>query len=986
MLKRSRGLLPVLVLVAGAGAVWACGDGEEGTGKLSGGTGGSAGADAATDAGDDPGVWGTRTPVTETRQVEGLTASVNAVRDQHGMVHIYARTPEDAFRVQGYMMAVDRAGQLELARRLASGRLAEIFGVADAGQVDDDITMRTIGLHRAAQAMYDAMDPNSEEKRVLDAFADGVTQFFRGLREGKVQLAQPLGGMDKKFFTDWTAVDTLAMGRLQSFSLSYDADSEAGLSGRIDAVRAAFNPSATDPLALKRKDILVDLVRFKPPVTNTPLPSYPDEATPTSAYWHGAPSARKPGLGLAPSAMSAAMSPVLRAQVQPFLNAVQRAKDFLGGDEYAGSNNWAVAGSKTASGNAIVANDPHLGLTSPMVFWPTHVVVESSTPAESLEIIGVAFPGIPGVILGSNRNVAWGATTAGYDVSDVWREKVASDASGVVFKGSTVAFQKISETIKISGSADYTFDVLVVPHHGPLMPNIVDHKVAPPAGDAEALSVRWTGHAPTGEIAAILGLNRAKTVDEARASLTTFGVGAQNWMLADSAGDIAWTAPAALPYRDKKAFTWDPATFSGSLPCMVLDGTSGDHEWTGVMLEEQYLPKLKTPTKGWIATANTDNVASTVDNDPSNDTLPNAKPFYIGCDFAQGFRLGRIEERLAAEADGMTPAGMANIQGDHKSSLGTRLAKHLVAALEAAEEQRLTPGKHPKLAAVVADARYAGANVPEIIGELKAWDTAGFAAAAGLSLSDGSLDVPAAQAADAKATLVFNAWLVRAVARALEDEMTAAGQGSIGTNFMLRAFIAMLEEDPTKLATYDAATGESALWDDMSTTAVTESKDDRIVTALLDAVDDLNALQGTDRGKWRWGDLHRVRFNPLVPVWIVAIPAFSDPVFGAGFPRHGDQWVVDASNFGVVRKLSDKLNFSYGSGPVQRFVAEMTKAGPKIQNALPGGAVLSTESPYFADEAEYWRKNETHAIAFEKDDVEASAKAAPLKQHFLFPR
>ena len=978
-----------MLLALGGALAFACGDGEEGAGAPGGQDAGmdatAEAGDADTDAGKDPGIWGDRTPVTESPAITGLKAAVNAVRDEFGMVHIYARSPEDAFRVQGYMMAVDRAGQLEIARRSASGRVAEIYGGADAGQIDDDITMRVIGMHRAAQAIYDALDPQSDEKKWLDAFADGVTQHFRALREGKLELAQPLGGLQPKFFTDWTAVDTLTMGRLQSFALSYDADSEVGLSSRIEAFRTTFNATSSDPLAVKRKDILIDLMRFAPPVANTPLPTYPDEATPApSAKWQAGPTSRKPQLGFKAPAAAARMSAGLRARVKPFFDSIQRAKDFLGGDEFAGSNNWAVAGSKTASGNAIVANDPHLGLTSPMVFWPTHLVVKSDDSKQDMEAIGVAFPGIPGVILGANRHVAWGATTAGYDVSDAWKETVTADGTGVILKGKPVAFQKVSETIKIAGSADYTFDVLVTPHHGSIVPEIKDHKAEPIVAGGEAISARWTGQAPTNEIEAVLGLATAKTVDEARASMTRFGVGAQNWMLADSTGAIALTAPAALPYRDKKAFTWDPATFSGSLPCMLLDGASGDHEWTGSMLEEKYQPKITAPSKGWIATANTDNVASTIDNDPSNDKLPNGQPFYIGCEFAQGFRLGRIEERLAAEAQGMTAAGMADIQADHKSGLGARLTSHFVAALERAEAERLSPGTHPKLAAAVADSRYAGAKIPEIIGELKAWGTAGYSAAAGVDLDDNSLTVPAAEAADAKATMIFNAWLVRAVGRALADEAEAAGEGSAGTNFTLRAFIRMLEEDPTKLATFDAATGESALWDDMSTASVTETKDDRLIVALLDAIADLDGIFGADRSTWRWGDQHRVRFNSLISIWLTAQPSVSDPTFPNGFPRHGDQWAVDASNFSIVRKPSDKLSFGYGSGPVQRFVAEMTKSGPKIKNALPGGAVLAIASPYFANEADYWRKNDSHAIPFEIDDVEASAKAAPLKEHYLF--
>ncbi len=982
MSARTR-FLPPVVFALVLGAVKACGDGEEGTAR------------PATDAGTDvvvpdgntslgPSPWGERTPVTETVALDGLQGEVSAVRDQYGMVHIYARTPEDAVRVQGYMMAVDRGGQLELARRLATGRVAEILAAADPGQINADITMRTIGLHRAAKAMYDGLDPTSEVKSLLDAFADGVTSFNRAFREGKVELAAPLVGMNAKDFSDWTPADTLAMGRLQSFSLSYDANADIGLTARVDDLRAFFDPGSTDPLIQKRSGILKDMLRFAPPVPNTPLLGFPDEPTP-GAYWlkpelrRGA---TRPTTDVPQTAV--AFSKSLRAQVQPFLDAVTRVQDFVGGDEFAGSNNWAVAGSKSATGNALMANDPHLGLSAPMVFWPTHLVVDNpDSPERDLEAIGLAFPGIPGVILGANRHVAWGATTAGYDVTDVWREKLSSDGQGVMFKGQKVAFQKVTETLQIAGAPDYSWDVLVVPHHGPVVPAIVDRKVVPPAPGSEALSVRWTGHAPSDDVNAVIGLLRAKNVDEARQALAAFGVGAQNWMLADSAGDIAWTAPALIPRRDKQAFTWDPATFTGTLPCLILDGESGDHEWTG-MLEEQYQPKLVRPSKGWIATANTDNVASTVDNDPSNDTLPGGEPFYIGCEFAQGYRLARIEERLIAEVDGMTPTGMADLQADHKSPLGTRFAPEFVLALQRAEAERLTPGTHPDLAAVVADPRYDAAEVTAVLADLDTWGNQGYLAAAGINLDDDSLNVPTEEADNARATLIFNAWLVRAIARTFEDELTLVDRKNVGTNFTLRAFSLLLLEDPTTLATYDPVTGQSALWDDISTVGITESRDDRLVTALLDALADLKSLVGADQDAWRWGDQHRVRFNGLNPLWLVSIPPVTDPVFPKGFPRHGDQWNVDASNFSITRGLTDNFSFSYGSGPVQRVVAEMTPTGPKIRNALPGGAVLAKESPYFRDEAELWRKNQSHPIPFEVEEVEASANAAPLVQHFRF--
>lgn len=944
-----------------------------------------SGADAPPDTGgEDKGLFGERVPITRTQALSGLSGAVNAVRDKYGMVHIYARTAEDAFRVQGWMMAQDRNGQLEIARRLAEGRVAEYFGAADAGQIRSDIAMRAVGMHRVAKEIYDGLDPNSELKRVLDSFAEGVSAWNASLRAGEFPLPKDLPGFEPAAFTEWTAVDTLAMGRLQTFELSYDADADIGLTARFDELATTFVAGASDPAVAKRAGLVIDLYRFAPPETATPLVGFPDE--PLSADWQGPAKPLYRNVKVKPPVVKARkpLPAGLAESARPFIEAVERVKDFLGGDEFAGSNNWAVAGSQTATGNAMLANDPHLGLTSPMVFWPTHLVVEDSAdPSLSFEIAGIAFPGIPGVILGSNRTLSWAATTAGYDVTDVYRETVSSDGQGVMYKGQKVAFEKISETVKIAGSPDYTFDVLVVPHHGPIVPELdANHQVVPPNPATGAFSVRWTGHEPTGEVEAVFTLPRTKTAKAARVAMDPFGTGAQNWMFADSTGEIAWTAPANLPYRDKQAFTWDPATYTGQLPCFVLDGASGNHEWTGQYLEDQYIPHLTNPSKGWIATANTDNVASTVDNDPSNDLLPNGQPFYVGCEFAQGYRLSRIHERIEAALGSMTADEMASIQADHKSPLGTRFSSHLIAALEKAEAEKTTPGTHPDLAAVVASARYTGADVADVIATLKKWETDGFLAASGVNPDTGLLDVPAAEADSAKATALFNAWIVRAIARTLEDEMAVIGEANAGTTFTTRAFFRLLTADPTTLATYDSGTGQSALWDDIATTGVVESRDERLVTAMLDGLDDLTSLFGTDRTTWRWGNLHTIRFDSLISVWLLSIPPIGDDVFPKGFPRHGDQWNVDASNFGIIRRLQDPLSFSYGSGPVQRFVAEMTPDGPKIRNALPGGAVMDPESPNFADEAELWRKNETHDIPFEIDDVVAAVPSGG--EHILF--
>src|SRR5262249_44709343 len=158
---------------------------------------------------------------------------------------------------------------------------------------------------------------------------------------------------------------------------------------------------------------------------------------------------------------------------------IGKVRKIFGDKMFTGSNNWVVGPGLTANGHALVASDPHLSLSAPSVFWMVHVNIRD--PNAPIEFEGLSFPRIPGILLGFNHDVAWGATTADYDVTDVYTETLTADGTGVVFKGQNVPFQKVTETIAIAGRSNpYTYEVPVVPHHGPIVPTIVNHEVVPP--------------------------------------------------------------------------------------------------------------------------------------------------------------------------------------------------------------------------------------------------------------------------------------------------------------------------------------------------------------------------------------------------------------------------------------------------------------------------------------------------------------------------
>lgn len=906
-------------------------------------------------------------PVNERLTVDGLISAVDVVQDKDGRPHIYAENLVDAMRVEGYLTARDRALQLEILRRTAEGRIAELFGALDPSTIDQDISLRHVGLGRVAKAQYNALH-EGELGQMLDAYADGVTQVFKKIRSGEILLPQGVIGVPTEAFTDWSGVDSLAIARLQGYLLSYDAELDITLQQFFDAARTTFASSSADPLVQKRAGFERDFLRFAPSDPAVISNGYPAFKTAKKAA-KKAPSAPRQG-GVSPARAK------LMASLSGYLSAVQRAKDKIAPEGF-GSNNWAIHPSRSTTGHALVASDPHLALSAPAVWYAVSIDVtapKDKDPSHDMHVGGVAFPGLPGIILGHNEHIGWGATVADYDVTDVYAETLTPDGKAVLFKGNPVPLQTIDEVIAIAGREPYTYHLPIVPHHGPVLPTIVNHAVVDPDPTLGAVSVRWTGMEPTKDLEAIIGLLGARSVDEAKASLTKFSVGAQNWVLGDTAGDILWTSHATIPTRDPKAFAWDAATYTGNLPCMVLPG-DGTAEWTGA-LPDHLIPWAKNPSAGYLATANNDPIGDTLDNDPSNGKLPDGTPMYLRCSFDIGFREARIQERINAHQGPLSPEDCAGIQGDVKSALGQRLVPPLLGAMDRAAEERATAGTHPDLSSIALDPAYDPQRLAGLRALLDAWGKeADYKAAAGvdpdsaLPLADEGNSPGAIDARASEATLVFNTWLVRVLRRVVGDELGQMGLQTFSRESSAKALLYLFSADPKQLATFDSATQDSALWDDMSTPAV-ESRDERVMRALLDALAWLDQKGGSGAAKPRWGAFHTVTFDALVPLFgSLSIPPPSDPLWSGGFPRGGDEFAVDSSDFRLSWALDASPDFRYVHGPSQRFVVELDPAGPKAWNAIPGGNVWDAQSPHFRDQAELWRKNQSRLVPFLLPDV-----------------
>jgi penicillin amidase len=574
--------------------------------------------------------------------------------------------------------------------------------------------------------------------------------------------------------------------------------------------------------------------------------------------------------------------------------------------------------------------------------------------------------------------VAWGGTVVNHDVTDFYLEEIVPCAAGggdcVVFEGGEVAIETVEETIRSGALGTFTDSVTVtleqVPHHGPIIPTVVDHQVVPRT-EGSAISMRFTGYQETHDVRAFARLWRARTVQEGIDAMDDFKFGGQNWVMADSSGNIGWTTTALVPWRSPACFSFHAtAAPDGVAPFFVVPG-DGTCEWEGWM-DARYIPHALNPAQGYLATANADPVGATFDGDALNGPVVDGRPLYAGAlEYANGLRVGRITRRLEALREAgspMTMADMAAIQTDAYSNNGALLAPHIVAAVAAAAEEAALPGTHPDLTAFVAGLSSARrARLGEAADWLASWSFATSPAAGD--------DALATEIADSVATSIFNHWMVTFLPLAFADEIGLLGE-SVGTRHSTAAY-ALFERAGDLRTGLHEDTGEPVLCDDLDTPELTESCTLLVVTALDLALTRMAGagVFGTDEmDAWRWGELHRVTLDALLPADELDIPPPDDPdrSLRRGYSRHGDVDAVDASSPGY-----GDFDFTFDHGPAMRHVTEfLPGAGPKSWIALPGGASHDRASGHFRDLMDaYWSRDEYLDLPFSAQEILGKAES-----------
>ena len=549
-----------------------------------------------------------------TLHLRGLQQPVTVIRDVAGIAHIRADNIHDLFMAQGFVHAQERMWQMEVWRHIAAGRLSELFGES---QLDTDRFIRTLGWAQATQRDLAAVTP--ETRTILDSYAEGVNAWLDQERDS-LGLAFLVAGAKPE---PWTPLDSLGWQKVQAWNLGSNMDEELF---RYLADAQLGDPTRTDEL-------------FPPYREDAPVitPSEVDEAVTERAVGdRGSPLAGPVDAGRVEAETAAAWRHLAEVGASLSRLAGLDSGEGLVGSRGIGSNNWVVSPSMTTTGGAMLANDPHLGISMPSIWFMNGLHCTTVSEACPYDVAGVSFPGVPAVVLGHNARIAWGATNLGPDVQDLFIEQAdPDDPSAYLLDGVSTPFEERVEEIRTAGGPTYYHTVRSTVH-GPVL-NDVDGRLE----GAPLMSLAWTAIRDTDRtLEAILGLNTAATFDEFRESLSVYGTPSQNFVYADVDGHIGYQFPGAIPIRDG-----DP---TGDRPRAGYDGSS---EWTGTIPFDE-LPWQIDPEGGTIVTAN-------------NAAVDAAYPYHVSSDWEPGYRAERIADQLFARSeDGLSFDDMTELQLD----------------------------------------------------------------------------------------------------------------------------------------------------------------------------------------------------------------------------------------------------------------------------------------------------------------------------------
>ena len=728
-------------------------------------------------------------------RVAGLQAPVTVQRDTIGVPHISAESTEDLYFAHGYTHAQDRFYQMDVRRHIAAGRLSEMFGEQ---YLAADTFVRTVGWYRVAEQEYALL--NDESRLILQSYANGVNAYLGAKRESEVGLQYRMLGVTVPSYRirQWDPVDSLAWLKVFAWDLRQNMGNE------IARVLAA------DQVGLQRTFQL--------------FPPYPYDRVGTIVNADDLQTERLAGSDGRISETDAMLSPEAVQAFRDAAGGAQQLAELLSPQgEGLGSNSWVVGPDLTESGAPLLANDPHLTPGIPGPWAQVGLQCEDLSADCPYRVSGWSMPGLPGVLIGHNDNIAWGLTNLGADVTDLVLEKVEGDT--YEFDGRSLPLTIRTETIDIAGGGSVDIEVRETVH-GPIISDQPEGEFAevgrvapapapgqkgdqdvPERGQGYAVALRWTGLEPKPVYDGFLDLATASDWESFREATRSLTSPPLSLIYADTQGNIGYQAPGRIPLRQN---------YNGRWP---VPGWDSSYDWDGFVGFDD-LPNVLNPNSGWITTAN-------------QFVVPAEYPFPIQADvYAYGSRALRINERIAeATAQGpLSVEDLQQIQMDNGNNLADFLVPRLIELRDRGE-----------LTGVAADA----------IGTLEGWDYQ--------------------QPRDSAAAALFNVFYRNLVQAMFLDEIGQQFQPDAGDRYWQAIRVLWKKQ-------------ANPWWDD-TRTAGSETRNETVQASLIAARNETGSLLGDTPEDWRWGDVHRLPFDLAYPPLTPQSPSLGDVVIERVFDR-----------------------------------------------------------------------------------------------------
>ncbi|VAW38612.1 Penicillin amidase precursor [hydrothermal vent metagenome] len=900
----------------------------------------------------------------------GLMNPVEVLYPETQVPTVRASSMADAAFMNGYLHAKDRMFQMDYTRRLASGTVSELVGAAG---LSTDIQLRSIGFARAALRSYFAA--SEETKVILRSYANGVNAWL-----ATNSLPVEYTGLEISTIKRWSPIDSLGIVKLIAFELSHDLQ-ELDWTVAIGTFQQVGATAGFDGTAL----FMEDLYRSAPPDDRVTVPGFLESIggtmlsdTRSKMNTDNFTQYSKADINLAKEISDTwSASPIL-----------SKLKNNDSSDK--GSNVWAISASHTENGFPIVANDPHLSLGTPSVFYPIHLYVENDGNVE-YNAAGVGFPGAPVIAQGCNQHLCWGSTVHPVDETDFYFEDIKTNIFGLpthtVYQGNDEPIQWIFQIYYANQVGDGIMDnienqniglnagaiTFIVPrrNNGPILS--IDSE------NSRAVSMQYTGFSATQEVQAFVDMTKAENIFEFRQATTYFDVGSQNFGVADIHGNIGYYTGAEVPIREDLQTMM---TADGVPPMFIRDGTGvRKNEWMSIanpqanqaekheIIPEAEMPHWENPAQGWFANANNDPIGVSVDNNVLNQLRPDGGLYYLSQGGYSAYRMGRIDRliKTAIAAGKVDEMDMKVWQSNSQSMDAELIMPHILNAFNNASDAEAWVGIQQFLAD------------PKLLATIEKFNTWDYSMPTGVAEgydpfeNPFALGDPSAEEIDYSiAATIYSTWRSMAIRNTIDATINgidaAIGQDVLSPHLpssqhAFNGFKNLL--DNFAIAQGYGASGINFFTNPQAPTRE-DARDYIILASLKQALDLLAsdefapAFNNSDNiMDYRWGKLHRIEFSHVLGSSLT-IPnglfGFSTIAGLDGIPRAGGYQVLDASGHNV---RANSLNgFMFASGAARRFVGEMTDLGPVMAQVIPGGqSGVVTSGPLYVNQLFSWLVN-----------------------------